>query len=37
MIFNSVEEVKMVWEFVSTYNKIHHKPYKIEMEEYNEV
>lgn len=37
MIFNSVDEVKMVWEFVSMYNKIHHKPYKIEMEEYNEV
>ena len=37
MIFNSVAEVKMVWEFVSTYNKIHHKAYKIEMEEYYEV
>ena len=37
MIFNSVEEVKMVWEFVSIYNKIHHKAYKIEMEEYYEV
>lgn len=35
MIFNSVEEVKMAWEFVSMYNKIHHKVYIMEMEEYN--
>ena len=34
MIFQSIYEVKMVWEFISIYNKIHHKPYKIEMEEY---
>ena len=34
MIFNSIEEVKMVWELISMYNKIHHKAYKMEMEEY---
>ena len=33
MIFNTVEEVKMTLEFVSMYNKIHHKTYKMEMEE----
>jgi len=34
MIYNSVEEAKMVLEFIRTYNKIHHKVYKIEMEKY---